>query len=1255
MIIKRGKTNKHKKVQLHRQTAMQRIVVLLLTVVMIFTQVNPAFGESQQQSASMNREETSQTLETDEQQPLSESEDVPEAETEEECQETSDEKVNLEEDDKKDGVLSLEEGIPAAEDKIEEDPEENPDDFQDSVTTFAGDIESRASYTIDLSTLSAGTTLPTGVTYVDNYSNSKLLFNTAANAHIYTITGTTTTCTINFANNVNTTVILDDVNITRYVWDNTPFLFADTGTNINIQLKAGSTNIFHGYESVGANLDGFWVTKGTLTIDGTGTLDIMDTDRGVPAGINNTYGKVIINNGNIKIKTFGGAGIGGRGVRVNANIPTAFNAGTTEINGGNITINNQSGSGIGGGAGVFVGGSGYGSYRGGNGGPTTINGGNLKISASRGASGIGGGGSSYSLNYSQQQGGASGNIVINGGTIEIDVETGGGMGSQAAAIGSGYRDPATVTINGGTILVTGSHIGGDNTSNSTVTVTGGIIEVYRYYSDNCSIGGTWNGTGGGTGTNYFSGGSIRASIMNAGGSTYQYVPNNTLNGPSNGNQRVYSVEVSVRNSDGTYVPDIDVNITNLPNSNYTYTARTNKDGIAYCWVPAGTRTFTVNHPEYGPLSQTETITVDTNHYGTNKVELIPPGPPMVAAPELVSATSSSISFKGQYNPLNDSIDPTSIKYQYRKTGDTTWKAGTGSLSYGALNGRVTQDYSGTLTGLEANTKYEVRAYFENSLGGTWSAIGELVTLVEVTMWAEPDVSTQSATIRGTFSQGEAITGVVLSYGTDAALRRNVVNTTLTPGEYTNNGFSYTINNLAANQIRYYRLAVTNSSGKTTTAIQSFRMISPPKVAAPVFTGNTKNSVNFSGTYNPQNSAITSRSYQYRKAGTSDPWISGNNLTVNALNGLVDQNYSGSISGLDSNTEYEIEITFTNANGTTTQTGTFTTLAEITVNTPGFSNSGGIPIATLSGNYGQGSAAITNITVTYAEDAYLTTNRQTVSGTITASDKSFTAGLTGLAVGQKYYYQVEITNAGGTNQSTVFSFSTGVYLTLHYEEEGTNTRLSADPPPELAMAGSNFDVSAHVQQLHNVGGKAYYPLYYKVKGSNTRHNLDVLYTASVDTEITIYYTKADTSMTVSIPTELLWAAFESDNGAVVSPDYVVTNQSDRPVDVSLSTVTVTNNDGISFVANVTGNNQVRLDIDGVNGTPFAAVNIRGLDTTGSVLGTAGDFGRLGGNVTPALDNSGKFKIGGFYQGQYYGASSYKQPELDAVLRLDLDLS
>lgn len=1254
MIIKRGKTNKHKKVQLHRQTAMQRIVVLLLTVVMIFTQVNPAFGESQQQSASMHREEPTQTLETDEQQPLSESEDVPEAETEEECQETSDEKANLEEDDKKDGVLPLEEEIPAAEDETEEEPEEISDESQDNVTTFAGGIESRASYTIDLSTLSAGTTLPTGVTYVDNYSNSKLLFNTAANAHIYTITGTTTTCTINFANNVNTTVILDDVNITRYVWDNTPFLFADTGTNINIQLKAGSTNIFHGYESVGANLDGFWVTKGTLTIDGTGTLDIMDTDRGVPAGINNTYGKVIINNGNIKIETAGGAGIGGRGVRVNYSNVTAFSAGTLEIYGGDLTITTKlTASAIGGGTGVYFGGDGYGSYRGGNGGPTRIDGGNIKINAY--STGIGGAHSSASTGYSRPPGGASGAITINGGNLEISSGRAGG-----AAIGAGYAGSATVTINGGKINVTGNGGGigvAGGSTNSTVTITGGIVSTEQNILDyNCSIGGDWNGLGYGTGNNYFSGGNINARRTEGNKvSDYQFVSQNTRNGASYGNQAVYSVQVSVRNSDGTYIPGVEVQIPNLPNGNYTYKAVTDENGLAYVWIPAGTRTFKVNHPGYGPLSQDETIVVDADHLGRNKVELIPPGPPMVTAPEFVSGTSSSISFKGQYNPLNDSIDPTSIKYQYRKAGDTTWKVGTGSLSYGALNGRVKQDYTGTLTGLEANTKYEVRAYFENSLGGTWSSIGELVTLVEVTMWAEPDVSTQSATIRGTFSPGEAITGVLLSYGTDATLRRNVVSTTLTPGEYTNNGFSYTINNLAANQIRYYRLVVTNSSGKTTTAIQSFRMISPPKVAAPVFTGNTKNSVNFSGTYNPQNSAITSRSYQYRKAGTSDPWISGINLTVNALNGLVDQNYSGSITGLDSNTEYEIEITFTNANGTTTQTGTFTTLAEITVNTPGFSNSGGIAIATLSGNYGQGSAAITNITVTYAEDAYLTTNSQTVSGTITASNKSFTAGLTGLAVGQKYYYQVEITNAGGSNQSTVHSFSTGVYLTLHYEEEGTNTRLSADSPPELVMAGSNFDVSAHVQQLHNVGGKAYYPLYYKVKGSNTRHTLDELYTASVDTEITIYYTKADTSMTVSIPTELLWAAFESDNGAVVSPDYVVTNQSDRPVDVSLSTVTVTNNDGISFVANVTGNNQVRLDIDGVNGTPFAAVNIRGLDTTGSVLGTAGDFGRLGGNVTPALDNSGKFKIGGFYQGQYYGASSYKQPELDAVLRLDLDLS
>jgi hypothetical protein len=83
----------------------------------------------------------------------------------------------------------------------------------------------------------------------------------------------------------------------------------------------------------------------------------------------------------------------------------------------------------------------------------------------------------------------------------------------------------------------------------------------------------------------------------------------------------------------------------------------------------------------------------------------------------------------------------------------------------------------------------------------------------------------------------------------------------------------------------------------------------------------------------------------------------------------------------------------------------------------------------------------------------------------------------------------------------------------------------------------------------------------------------------------FRTMSDPSIDVSVPTKLIFAAFESDGGGVRAPGYVIRNNGDAPVNVSLSSVKVIDQGALRLTNYANEENEFDLQMVGSVGDEF----------------------------------------------------------------------
>ncbi len=224
------------------------------------------------------------------------------------------------------------------------------------------------------------------------------------------------------------------------------------------------------------------------------------------------------------------------------------------------------------------------------------------------------------------------------------------------------------------------------------------------------------------------------------------------------------------------------------------------------------------------------------------------------------------------------------------------------------------------------------------------------------------------------------------------------------------------------------MAATNSAGTSKGSIVSQIITAQaPTVVTAAATSPTTSGATLHGTVNPNGLAVTDYHFEY---GTEpEPGDVYNTTSVQTLAaGLTAQPVTASLSGLAPGTTYYFRVVATNSAGTlkglilsfptVAPPPTVVTTAATSVTTTG---------ATLNGTVNPNGLA-TDGYFEWGTDPTLATKSTTSTQAMGSggSAAAITAPLTGLTPGTTYYFRVVATNAGGTDNGTILSFTTVVF-------------------------------------------------------------------------------------------------------------------------------------------------------------------------------------------------------------------------------------
>jgi uncharacterized protein (TIGR02145 family) len=229
----------------------------------------------------------------------------------------------------------------------------------------------------------------------------------------------------------------------------------------------------------------------------------------------------------------------------------------------------------------------------------------------------------------------------------------------------------------------------------------------------------------------------------------------------------------------------------------------------------------------------------------------------------------------------------------------------------------TGQFTSTITGLNANTTYFVRAYATNSEGMAYGAQVQFATISGANI---PTISTKeiSNITQNTASGG----GNVSDEGSSSVVARGVCwSTSQNPtiaGSHTNDGsgtgqFTSSITGLNANTTYFVRAYATNSEGMAYGAQVQFATISGaniPTISTKEISNITQNTASGGGNVSDEgSSSVSARGVCW--STSQNPTIAGSHTNDGSGTGQ----FTSTITGLNANTTYFVRAYATNSTGT----------------------------------------------------------------------------------------------------------------------------------------------------------------------------------------------------------------------------------------------------------------------------------------------------------------------------------------------------
>lgn len=432
-------------------------------------------------------------------------------------------------------------------------------------------------------------------------------------------------------------------------------------------------------------------------------------------------------------------------------------------------------------------------------------------------------------------------------------------------------------------------------------------------------------------------------------------------------------------------------------------------------------------------------------------------------PLTTSITAPALGATVTTNSAASSITPTSAVLGGNVTADGGSTVTARGICYGTSQnptiansklalGNGTGIFSGTITGLEANTTYYAKAYATNSYGTTYGAEISFAT----TQMLAPTVTTATAT--SITAKSATLGGNVTSDGNSSVTENGICYSTTENPTTTNTkvaigtgtgAFSKAVSGLTEGTTYYARAYAINSIGTAYGTQISFitTQLQLATVSTSVATNLTGTTAVLGGNVtNDGYATVTERGVCYGAA--QNPTTANTKLAMGTGTGA----FSNTVTGLTDGTKYYARAYAINSKGTAYGdeiSFTTTQISLATVATAAASNIGSTTVVLGGSVTSDGNSTVTERGICYSiSQSPTTANSKLAIGTGTGSFSNTVSGLSGSTT---YYVRAYAINAKGTAYGTEVSFKTTVLLSLATLTTSAATNVTINN----AMVGGNI--------------------------------------------------------------------------------------------------------------------------------------------------------------------------------------------------------